>query len=58
MRCLVGFVCVLALGLVGCNQARTFTYADEGSLCLNSNVDETLDVEVWFPACLSKQVKG
>jgi hypothetical protein len=53
MRYLVDFICVLALGLVGCNQTRTFTYADEGSLCLNSNVDETLDVEVWFPACLS-----
>jgi hypothetical protein len=53
MRHLFVFMCVLALGLVGCNQTRTFTYADEGSLCLNSNVDETLDVEVSFPTCLS-----
>jgi hypothetical protein len=55
MRCSFGIIGVFAIasGLWACNQTRTFSYANEGSLCLNSNADGTLEVEVWFPTCLS-----
>lgn len=53
MRRLFGLICIFVAVsvLYACNDTRSF--ANEGSLCFNSNVDGTLDLAVWFPTCLS-----
>ena len=58
MGYLLGFMCasiVIASGLLvpACNDGQTFTFADEGALCLNSQPDGTLHAAVHFPTCLS-----
>ena len=52
MRCVVGFVFAVALGVVGCGGDVT-SYRNEGLVCLESRSDGVLDVSVIFPTCLS-----
>jgi hypothetical protein len=55
MRSVGRWACVLSIvvGLTACNKTETFSYANEGSLCLRSNPDGTLGAMVVFPTCLS-----
>jgi hypothetical protein len=54
MRWLVGFVLLLfALGIASCGGSEILSFMNEGTVCLASNSDGTLDAAVVFPTCLS-----